>query len=160
MPPLSSLTKWCSGCEADLPVSEFCINRSRSDGLSGLCNVHQKAADRKAHNARRLKVLQAMGGKCVHCGFSDWRALQIDHVNGGGRAEKLKIGSTRYYKHVLAHPDDYQLLCANCNWIKKHENDENKVNFVVRRVIPIERRGPVRAPGPPRPGNPQWIKAS
>lgn len=27
-------------------------------------------------------------------------------------------------RRIIEHPDDYQLLCANCNWIKRHENSE------------------------------------
>ena len=77
---------------------------------------------------KRQEFLQKMGGKCVKCGFSDWRALQVDHINGGGGKEIKTIGSSypRYYKKILADKDGkYQLLCANCNWIKKDENNEN-----------------------------------
>ena len=79
----------------------------------------------RAHRARK-KVIEALGGKCVKCGFSDWRALQIDHINGGGHRE-LKI-LTRYkmYKLAAAFPKKYQLLCANCNWIKRYKNGEHK----------------------------------
>ena len=27
-------------------------------------------------------------------------------------------------KSIRAKPENYQLLCANCNWIKRYENDE------------------------------------
>lgn len=68
-----------------------------------------------------------LGGKCCRCGFADRRALQIDHVNGGGKSELLKYGggSSTYLKKVLSAPAGiYQLLCANCNWIKRWENNE------------------------------------
>jgi len=81
-----------------------------------------------SRNLRRA-VVEALGGKCVHCGFSDSRALQIDHINGGGskeRKERNYKGS--YHKHViesfLKQENKYQLLCANCNWIKREENNE------------------------------------
>lgn len=68
----------------------------------------------------------------MRCGFDDVRALQIDHVNGGGTKE-LKGGGAKlgaYYwnvviKSVLNNENKYQLLCANCNWIKRVENNEN-----------------------------------
>ena len=85
------------------------------------------ALDHRARNARnRAEILRLLGGKCRRCGFDDERVLQIDHVNGGGSAEvrpgnryqvilsRLNMGSTDYY----------QLLCANCNWIKKAERME------------------------------------
>jgi len=42
--------------------------------------VRQRAYD----NRKRRELIQEMGGKCIRCGFDDWRALQIDHINGGG----------------------------------------------------------------------------
>lgn len=74
----------------------------------------------------RRRLLDAMGGKCVQCEFADWRALQIDHVNGDGRADPRRYGSrNNYAKVVLADRDKYQLLCANCNWIKRYERGEH-----------------------------------
>lgn len=69
-----------------------------------------------------------MGGKCCVCGFSDFRALQIDHIAGFGGRDRRSI--TRCYCNVvqesfLNKENKYQLLCANCNWIKKWENNEN-----------------------------------
>lgn len=75
----------------------------------------------------RMSVVEALGRKCVRCGFSDERALQIDHINGGGNKDK-KSFKNNYYKAViksfLAGENKYQLLCANCNWIKRVENKE------------------------------------
>ncbi len=73
----------------------------------------------------RISALQALGAKCARCGFEDFRALQIDHVQGGGRKEykSINFSSTRaiYYEGIAANPEPkkYQLLCANCNWIKR-----------------------------------------
>jgi hypothetical protein len=63
-----------------------------------------------------------LGGKCVHCGFSDWRALQIDHIHHVGKnREKQNVINN---KILMGETEDYQLLCANCNWIKRHEERE------------------------------------
>ncbi len=80
--------------------------------------------------ARRLRtaVLAILGGKCVKCGFSDTRALQADHKSGDGNKERKAIGPHGIYRRILSmeHPEDeYQLLCANCNWIKRFENGEH-----------------------------------
>lgn len=65
--------------------------------------------------------------ECVRCGFTDIRALQIDHVNGGGSKER-KQAKKGIYKHILDKikngSKEYQVLCANCNWIKRCENRE------------------------------------
>lgn len=70
-----------------------------------------------------------LGNKCIRCGFSDPRALQIDHVHGKGLDERKQINSgSRFYLIILnkikSGSKDYQLLCANCNCIKRHENNE------------------------------------
>lgn len=69
-----------------------------------------------------------LGNKCNRCGFDDRRALQIDHVNGGGCTERNAIGQVGVLVRALKHPDLYQLLCANCNWIKRDENGEHVGN--------------------------------
>ena len=80
----------------------------------------------------KLRLFRLMGGKCVKCGFTDHRALQIDHVDGGGSKEMKEefrcLGRNIYLKAVeksyLEDEGKYQLLCANCNWIKRIENRE------------------------------------
>ncbi len=83
----------------------------------------------KSYKTRlRMKAIEMLGGKCVKCGFSDERALQFDHINGGGN--KLRAGSSGYYVHMYkeiiagTHIHPVQLLCANCNWIKRTDNNE------------------------------------
>jgi hypothetical protein len=75
--------------------------------------------------ARRKLSLELLGGKCVKCGFSDTRALQIDHVNGGGTKERVKDSRIAEKNVINGNTTDYQLLCANCNWIKRFENKEH-----------------------------------
>lgn len=79
------------------------------------------------------KAYTILGGKCVKCGFSDQRALQIDHINGGGNKERDSgISTNQYYVRIIHGSTDYQLLCANCNWIKRIEN--NEVSSKYRRL--------------------------
>jgi hypothetical protein len=83
----------------------------------------------------REKALAKLGNKCANpgCGWvntdgthgcDDKRCLQIDHVHGGGSKEQKATGV--YYKKVVADQiGNYQLLCANCNWIKRAVNKEH-----------------------------------
>jgi hypothetical protein len=85
---------------------------------------------RRLRKEKRQEVVRVLGGKCVKCGFSDIRALQIDHINGGGTKELKEfysMGKIKYYKSIIENElrnNKYQLLCANCNWIKRFENNE------------------------------------
>lgn len=52
----------------------------------------------KYYQKQRLALIQMLGGKCanpncrVQNGMDDVRALQFDHIEGGGTAEKKKMG--------------------------------------------------------------------
>lgn len=72
----------------------------------------------------KQKAFELLGNKCCKCGFTDYRALQIDHINGGGNKEIYHIKTHGVYRKVIADPEKYQLLCANCNWIKRYEDKE------------------------------------
>ena len=76
--------------------------------------------------AVRRGMIAKMGGKCIICGFDDWRALQLDHIKGGGYKGKANQLVYREILDAKVIPNDYQLLCANCNWIKRYENNENR----------------------------------
>lgn len=82
--------------------------------------------DRDAIMRIRVQALMLLGGKCNRCENNDMRVLQIDHVNGGGTKENKKIHSRGVAMRVMKLPSEYQVLCANCNWIKRWENNEEK----------------------------------
>ena len=91
-----------------------------------------KALKRKSNHKRsvelRAKVIALLGGKCCYCGYDkDPRAFQIDHINGGGHQERKRYSSgTLFTKHVIeVDGRGYQLLCANCNQIKRFQNKED-----------------------------------
>lgn len=97
----------------------------------------------RAHNKRRRRrikkeIFELLGNKCAnpfnlnHGDFLiDWRCFVIDHINGHGNEERRKFGTHTddYFKHILGElrngSKDYQLLCSNCNWIKRHTNNEH-----------------------------------
>jgi hypothetical protein len=88
--------------------------------------------NRATSMALRSQVFALYGGTCMRCGFADERALQLDHIKAIGtkaRIDQAKGGPASYYRRILK--DDrlrksLQLLCANCNWIKRCENQEHK----------------------------------
>jgi len=84
-----------------------------------------RLSDARRRAALRQSVIAAMGGRCVRCGFTDWRALQVDHINGGGHQDRQATKRHSYWKKVLvSHEGVFQLLCANCNQIKRYEQGE------------------------------------
>jgi len=80
--------------------------------------------DKETREELKSAVLAQYGNACVSCGFTDVRALQLDHKFGGGCQERKRHSLKTMYKMALATPDRYQILCANCNWIKRAERNE------------------------------------
>lgn len=86
------------------------------------------------HREIKLKALRhySKNGSepvCKECGFSDIRALSIDHILGGGAQHRLKVGvktGTHFYHWLKkqGYPEGYQVLCMNCQFIKRHTNKE------------------------------------
>lgn len=90
-------------------------------------NLETNREKRRNNNMkRRLEILSLFGRVCARCGFKDWRALQIDHVNGGGTTARkiLPHSNSALLKIIKANPGRFQVLCANCNWIKRCEKGE------------------------------------
>lgn len=78
-----------------------------------------KAQQKRKRDSMRAALLAFFGGKCLRCGFSDPRALHLDHIKGDGNKER-KVGKGNkwdQYRLILSDPKTararYQLLCAN-----------------------------------------------
>jgi hypothetical protein len=120
--------KECPVCGERKPWDLFYKSNSHYDGRQSRCKACAKKYGNPLLLAKFDKMKEAvynkLGNVCSRCGFSDKRALQIDHVYGGG----IKAGGNRgtyYYKEILEDNNGkYQILCANCNWIKRAENGE------------------------------------
>lgn len=97
-----------------------------------------ESASTRRQRTLRLEIVARLGGRCANpdCrwlnedgtrGCTDVRALQIDHVAAGGSTE-LQAGHGAGLKHLYRVRNDttgrYQILCANCNWIKRHLSKE------------------------------------
>ena len=94
-------------------------------------NKELKESHRMYYRRDKDKLFEILGGKkCVRCGFTDERALQFDHINGGGSLERKEAGTNRFLVMKWVKDPDIklkiQVLCANCNWIKRYENKEVK----------------------------------
>ena len=86
-------------------------------------NKRRAKTYREKYALLRRAALAHLGGKCKVCGFSDARALQIDHVVGGNGWKRNR--NYTYYREVITDTSgQFQLLCANHNWIKAHKQGE------------------------------------
>ena len=77
----------------------------------------------RRHLKYRNRILDRYGRKCVRCGFEDVRALSLHHCNNNGADERRKLGKRGVYIRAMLdeHRNDYQILCMNCQYIKRVE---------------------------------------
>ena len=77
-------------------------------------------ANRERDQRYRRQVLHHYSdGKlqCACCGESVYPFLTLDHVNGGGRKHKQRVGGN-YWRSFITEgfPDGLRVLCMNCNF--------------------------------------------
>ena len=121
------------------PVKYRGIQAQRSARNLDLTRDSQNESAKRCKARIRKQIIDKHGGKCARCGFGDDRALQIDHVNGGGGKDRSSFASQwSYLRHVLADESGkFQILCANCNAIKRIEKKEHRVAETYSRNMPV-----------------------
>ena len=82
---------------------------------------HRRVTNRARYYRLKHAVYQAYGGKCTCCGETEPLFLTLDHVHGNGYDHRLTGKSCRgdmLYRWIIENdfPDDFQVLCMNCNW--------------------------------------------
>lgn len=109
----------CITCRQDKPLLK--------DTTKGkYCRDCKCAYLRHWHAARRLAVLRKLSNCyvpfCECCGENIPEFLQIDHINGGGNADRKRgLSSTALINWLIRHGVDrnkFQVLCGSCNGAK------------------------------------------
>jgi len=91
-----------------------------------------KESSRRYQRALKIEILSYYSDgnlKCVICAEKRLACLSIDHIRGGGEAHRKEIKGTGggfFYKWLKknGYPNGYQVLCMNCQWIKREKNNE------------------------------------
>lgn len=120
----------CNICKAAKRVDNKSRRATRS--AAGLCTECDKKPEpglvrcrdclnrqKAKRDSLRLQAISGYGGRCLCCGETEPLFLQLDHVHNNGAAERRILSNSRQlYRKVIeaGFPNDYQLLCANCNF--------------------------------------------
>jgi hypothetical protein len=74
---------------------------------------------REQHRRVRERAMDVLGGKrCVNCGCDEVSLLEINHINGGGRAMAKMRQNRQLYRDIAkgrVELGDYNVLCRVCN---------------------------------------------
>lgn len=136
----SGLMSWCKKCrhEAYLENHEQNLCRARKNRISKeerreyyrKNRVKYSKYHKKYYQKLKMTVFTYYGGdppKCACCGEAHIEFLTIDHILGGGNKHRRRTGmknSLAIYLWLIKNnfPEDYQILCFNCNCGRAHNN--------------------------------------
>ena len=84
----------------------------------------------------REKLLNMYGWECAICKFADTRALTLDHIAQNGNVERKELGGRASEACIIESfkPDEYRILCMNCQFIERHSHDWKNRPAVVARA--------------------------
>jgi hypothetical protein len=133
------LTSYCKKCKTERRRIIRLKERRTGTGYYGSAKVKEqqkiwdrrsaKKKNKKKRNKLKLKIVGHYSNgtmACNRCKFADIRALSIDHINGDGAKHRREVPGLQLYGWLETNnfPDGFQVLCMNCQFIKRHENNE------------------------------------
>jgi hypothetical protein len=134
-------------------MAEIIRQRIRRKNFSFEQLEYERERGRTHALKNKLKVLTHYSNGDIHCmnprcevpgGARNIWSLSIDHIDGGGRkhTEELHKDGLNFYTWLIKnnYPKGFQVLCMNCNTIKKVENKEDYKTRQPRRNIAEERK--------------------
>ena len=88
---------------------------------------NREKLNKRARNRNQLLRREVLGHyspnlSCIRCGETNLAALSIHHVNNNGLEDRKRRGwgsSLHYSLRREGYPEGYQVLCMNCNWLKR-----------------------------------------
>lgn len=101
--------------------------KHRRATIPALRDSHNASGQRNRQRQKQVAVSH-YGGRCVHCGETDIRVLEFDHINNDGakhrramRSGELGVKTMNIHRWLAKNgfPQGVvQLLCCNCNRLK------------------------------------------
>lgn len=115
--------KQCNDCQIEKPASEFHAHKFTRDRLHIYCKPCFKERQKNLRKAARIEAIGHYSNgtmSCRCCGEKTLDFLDLDHVDGGGRQDRISNKNTHTSLLVKkrGYPPGFQVLCRNCNWAK------------------------------------------
>lgn len=131
------MTKTCTMCQEEKPMDEFHRNSRNKDGRAYRCkkcmnktvNEHHKREDYRARQISQKADRTSINREylwehlnahpCEHCGNTDPRVLEFDHINQENKSADISYLVTRASLGTLQEEiTKCRVLCANCHRIR------------------------------------------
>lgn len=132
------MTKTCTKCLEEKPLTEFHNNKRTKDGKAYYCkpcigdSVKKHHEDNEPYKERQKQSKAEMtrinreylweylnANPCAFCGVADPRVLEFDHIDETTKTKEINYLATRANLEALkAEIAKCRVLCANCHRIR------------------------------------------
>lgn len=96
----------------------------------------------RRHTEPRKELIKLYGGCCAYCGDCDHSHLQLDHIKGDARNDRVQLAhiksksnkGRKIWQNALAtyQPEKYQILCYRCNAAKSDGTEAEFFDWIGR----------------------------
>lgn len=126
----------CSKCLKDKPDEEF-FDRNTSKCKSSWCRNCLYEVQKQRWIARKMKVIQIMGGKCNRCNYARNPAcLELHHIDPNTKEHDWNKLRLLKWETVIKEIQKCELLCCRCHREHHHPNEDlNTTEFDSRANI-------------------------
>jgi predicted nucleic acid-binding Zn ribbon protein len=121
-PPRQTTPGFCMGCGEPLMgrKKKFCSTKCKNSVLQSYERQRARGI------ARKLELVDKLGGACNRCGYAqNLAALNFHHVDGKDYKLDLRSLGNRTTETILAEFERVELLCANCH-AAEHADEEQE----------------------------------
>lgn len=117
----------CRSCRKGLNCSP-----AQNCSLEGHRIYYEKNLEklRMKHWEAKAQVIRLLGGKCVSCGVTDIRILQVNHKTRESHVPWDKRSATKFFKWIVKGKlplGSYDLRCANCNILFEYDSGHRSI---------------------------------
>ena len=83
---------------------------------------YDKLKERHRRRALRRAAVDALGNKCIRCGWTGHVVgFDIHHPHADGGEQRKKMHERSIMRDVIENPGSYELLCAICHRLEHAE---------------------------------------
>jgi len=121
----------CKQCGNPITKNAYCNAQCRDQYWKENDHIHRENKKVKMWE-RKKKLIDDLGGKCVECGNSDIRVLDINHIDPSKklRPKDRQYTTSKRLKMWRQEMGNIELLCANCHRIKTHQEIWKTDNYI------------------------------
>ena len=97
-------------------MKKFHRNPSTKDGLGSQCKSCDAERQRRRKHDKKKAVVDALGGRCIKCGYNKCLdALEFHHRGGVTKEAAVSRLLRKSFELVMVEARKCDLLCANCH---------------------------------------------